>query len=91
MKLEPRKGRFSREQPTPVDRIMADLPGVYYRLSEVGLMLNVSNTTLRRLLKKEEITAPSKIVTRGGLRMYLYTPEDVEELRKYFGKGHGQT
>lgn len=86
MKPEPRVGTFSGPPSTPADRIMAELPGVYYRLTEVAAMLNVSESTLRRHIRKGVSKAPSQQIVHGGMRMYLYTPDDVEELRRLFGK-----
>lgn len=85
--LGDRKGSFKMETVTPVDRVMAELPGVYYRLSEVAEMVGVHHKTLRRLIRKGVTKAPSKQFTRGGMRMYLYTPEDIEELKEHFKKG----
>lgn len=84
--LEKREGTFDHDsrKPTPVDRLMADLPGVFYKLSEVAQMLGLSEVTLRRLIRKGVTTAPSHTLRHGGMQMYLYTPEDVEELRRYY-------
>lgn len=86
MKVEPRKGKFTGSRVTPADRIMAELPDVYYRLSEVSKMVGVSEKTLRRQINSPDTTAPSAQVTHGGMQMYLYTPQDVEELRRYYRK-----
>lgn len=83
MKPKKREGRFDTK-PTPVDRIMASLDGTYYRLSEVAKMVNRSPNTVRRTIGKPGIHAPSYQVKQGGLEIYLYTPDDVEELRKHF-------
>ena len=74
------------EQVAPVDRMMAELDGTYYRLSEVSDLVGVSVKTLRRLIRKGHTTAPSKILTHGGMQMYLYTPKDVEEIKEYYRK-----
>lgn len=86
--LEKREGAIGGDhrQPSPADRIMADLPGVFYKLSEVAQMLNLSEVTLRRLIRKGVTKAPSHTLRHGGMQMYLYTPEDVEELRRYYQK-----
>ena len=87
MKPEPRKGAFKSDSVTPVDRVMAELPGVYYRLSEVAEIVGVHHKTVRRLIRRGVTKAPSEQITRGGMRMYLYTPKDVEELKAYYKKG----
>jgi len=83
MKPTKREGKFDRK-PTPVDRLMANLDGTYYRISEVAKMLDKSSHTVRRTIGKPGIHAPSYQVKQGGLEIYLYTPEDVEELREHF-------
>jgi len=55
-------------------------------MSEVASTLGVATITVRRLLGKEGIQAPSKYYERGGYKVYLYTPEDVQELREHFYK-----
>lgn len=85
MQIGPRSDDF--EQPntvTPAERFLADMPDTYYRLSEAAELCSVHPNTLRRLLKNPKIKAPSKQMTHGGFRMYLYTLEDIEELREYF-------
>lgn len=83
MKPTKREGKFERKA-TPVDRLMADLDGTYYRISEVAKMLDKSPHTVRRHIGKPGLKAPSYQIKQGGLEIYLYTPDDVEELRKYF-------
>jgi hypothetical protein len=73
-------------QITPADRLIADMDGVYYKLTEVADMLNVSPTTMRRLLYNRNLKAPSFTAKQGRMRMYLYTPEDLQELREFFEK-----
>ena len=82
---EPRVGVFEKtKQPSSADHIMAKLPGTYYRLTEVAEILGLSVRTLRRLIPKGHTKAPSKQITVGGMKMYLYTPEDVQEIRDYY-------
>lgn len=51
--------------------------------SQVAKELNVSVQLVRKLRKDEQFTAPSMEVPFGTNVIYLYTPEDVEELRAY--------
>ena len=53
-------------------------------LSEVAATLKVSAPALRRLLGKEGLKAPSKEYRSGNYWVYIYTPEDVRELREHF-------
>lgn len=70
---------------TPVDRLISSLDGVYYKLSEVAEILGRSPTTIRRATKNQNIKAPSYQITQGKNLYYLFTPEDVEELRRHYG------
>ncbi len=69
---------------TPADRMISNLDGKYWRISEVAADLGVSQSTLRRLAAKGAVKAPSYIVRQGGMSMYLYTEDDLHELKDYF-------
>lgn len=84
IKPQPRGREKFKNKLTPVDRLLADLDGTYYRVSEVAEALNRSSNTIRRLINKPGIKAPSYTLKQGGMEIYLYTPDDLEELRIYF-------
>lgn len=87
MQPTPRDGSFKESKRiSPVDRIMAELDGTYYRLSEVAKILNRSPGTIRRHIGRPGLKAPSYQIERGKLQIYLYTPQDIEELKGYFGE-----
>lgn len=67
---------------SPIERAVAE--SGCFRLSEAADMLSVAPITLRRLLKSEDVKAPSRELVRGGYKTYLYTPEDIKELQRYF-------
>ena len=74
----------AKEKPTrvsSVDKLISELDGTYYKLSEAAQILDVAPITLRRLLKKEGITAPSFELQMGNIYVYLYTPADLKELK----------
>lgn len=50
--------------------------------SEVAETLGVSTNLVRKWVKDPEIKAPTYEVPYGKNKIYLFTPEDVEELRK---------
>lgn len=52
--------------------------------SEVARILKVSVSTLRRARKDKTLKAPSQYYQKGGYLVYLYTPEDIRELRAHF-------
>jgi hypothetical protein len=54
--------------------------------AEVARELDVSVNTLRKLLTNPDLNAPSYIADWGGRQIYIYTPDDVTELREYFTK-----
>lgn len=83
-KIRSRRPKTTGNQMSPVDREIAKLDGVYYKLREAAPLVGVSPTTLRRLLSSDEVKAPSKELLLGQMVVYLYTPEDIEELREYY-------
>ena len=69
---------------SPADRLIAKLEGgPYYKLTEVAEKLSCSVSTLRRLVDSPDLKAPSYETKTGQMKLYLYTEEDVEELRKH--------
>lgn len=55
-------------------------------MAEVARMLGVSVRTMRELLEVEELSAPSYVADWGQRTIYVYTPEDVAELRAHLAK-----
>lgn len=72
---------------SPADQLLSDLDGDYMKLTDVAAVVGVHQETLRRLCRTEKVNAPSKAVKQGGMIMYLFTPEDVLELKQYFKRG----
>lgn len=68
----------------PADRLISELDGKYYKLSEVAKILGVGTRKLRKLLDDPNIKAPSKQAWMGEMKVFLYSEEDVEELKQYF-------
>jgi hypothetical protein len=69
---------------SPANRILQELEGEYYSMRQTAEMVGVHIETLRRLCRTDRIKAPSKATRQGKLVIYLFTPEDVEEVRDYF-------
>ncbi len=66
-------------------RFVRSLPGEYYLLREVATTLYTSGRVLRRLMRQHPGTlAPSHTAMLGKVRVYLYTPADVDRLRAHF-------
>lgn len=72
---------------SPATRIIESLDGEYYTMRQTAEMIDVHIETLRRICRTSRVKAPSKATTQGQLVIYLFTPEDVEEVREYF---HGK-
>lgn len=53
-------------------------------VSEVADILGVSQATLRRLTDSDAVKAPSQEYRVGKWWVYLYTEEDVQELKEHF-------
>jgi predicted DNA-binding transcriptional regulator AlpA len=81
--VEPRAKTPPGDRVSPADRLIADLPEPYYKLTEVARMLGVSTTTMRRLIKNPMVTAPRKQMRQGSMIVYLYDDLDIEEIKQY--------
>jgi hypothetical protein len=72
---------------TPVHRFVAQLrerDGVDYKtIAEVAAELKVSHQWVRKIQRQGLLDVPSKITYLGKIRVYLYTPADVEKVRRY--------
>jgi hypothetical protein len=71
---------------SPADRLISSLDGTFYKLSEAAQLVGRSDITLRRLIHKKKVKAPSYQIRQGSSKYYLFTPEDIEELKSYYGK-----
>lgn len=80
----PRQSRSEDEFVPPSDRLISSLPGTYYKLSEVSILVGRSEASLRRLMRKRLLKAPSYQVDQGKNTYYLYTPEDVAEIKHHY-------
>jgi len=70
---------------SPADKLISSLDGTYFKLSEVATLIGRSDVTIRRLIRKKLIKAPSYQIRQGKSYYYLFTPEDVQELKDYYG------
>lgn len=87
-RVRPRQRHRRSAQRSPIDLAIARLDGTYYKMSEAAKLVGVSQITLRRLLDNEDVKAPSEELVMGKAVTYLYTPEDIRELKEHFRKGH---
>lgn len=75
---------------SPVTTILESLPEGYMTTREVAEKFDVHVETIRRLIKATKadgtprVNAPTDKAVVGGLQIYLFTAEDVEELEEYF-------
>ena len=70
----------------PVVAFVRSLPGDYYMLSEVSLLLGVNPRVLRNINSDQETfktLGPSYITNFGKVQVYLYTKADVAKLKKW--------
>jgi hypothetical protein len=54
--------------------------------SEVAALLGVSTNLVRKWVKDPAVKAPTYEVPYGKNKIYLFTPEDVEELRDHLAR-----
>lgn len=69
---------------SPAQRIIDSLGGEYLTMRQTAELVGVHIETLRRLCRTPRVNAPSKATKSGKLVIYLFTPEDVEEVQAYF-------
>ena len=90
MKPQPREEgqTFTSDRLTPAEMYINQLDGEYYRLSEVAEQVGISPQTLRRLIKspKKKVNAPSYVGHQGNMPIYVFSKEDLEEIRDYYQK-----
>ena len=76
----------------PATRIIEQLPDGLMTARDVAERFDVNIETIRRLARakgadgKPRFKAPSKAAKSGDLVIWVYTPEDIEELAEYFGE-----
>lgn len=70
----------------PAVQYVRSLDGEYYLLSEVASMVGVAEATLRKLIRADppKVEAPSFLGEQGDMKIYLFTPADVAEIKDYF-------
>lgn len=78
---------------SPADRLVSNLPGKWWKLTEAAEALEVSPTTLRRLMRRKGtgLAAPSYKISQGEMVVYLYSADDIQELRSYLSQGRVPT
>lgn len=69
---------------SPAQRIIDQLDGEYYTMRQTAELCGVHIETLRRLCRTPRVKAPSKATKTGKMLIYLFTPDDVEEVQNYF-------
>lgn len=72
---------------TLVDRL-GDKPGQYKTTKQVAEELDTSESTIRRISKKDDGPGPSQYTKMGTLWVALYTKEDIKKIAKYLQNQH---
>lgn len=81
-----------RPRKAPATRMIEALPPGLLTARDVAELFGRNIETIRRLARKKDadgndaFVAPSKAAKSGELIIWVYTPEDVEELAQYFGE-----
>lgn len=88
MTLRPRnEGELiTSDRITPAEAFVRSLGEGHYLLSEVADKVGVAQQTLRRLIRDpdKKIKAPSFIGHQGKMPIYVFTEEDVAEIRAHY-------
>lgn len=69
---------------SPAQRVIDKLDGEYYTMRQTAQMCGVHIETLRRLCRTDRVGAPTKATKAGKMVIYLFTPDDVQEVKDYF-------
>ena len=73
----------------PATHFVRSLPGGYFMLREAAEATGVSQFTLRKMIADDiPNCTPSKYAMFGKIKIYLYTRDDIENIRKYLGNRH---
>lgn len=92
MKIVDSKDIKTRTRKAPATRMIEELPPGMLIARQVAELFGVNIETIRRLARaknedgKPRFTAPSKAAKSGDLVIWVYTPDDVDELAEYFGE-----
>lgn len=92
-KIVPAEEVENKRRISPMQSIIDEIKeqGEFYTMRETAVILGVHIETLRRLCRSDRVKAPSQAAKIGKLVIYLFTPEDHEELKNYFdGKDYKQ-
>lgn len=74
----------AQSRTSPAQRIIESLDGDFKTMRQTAQEVGVHIETLRRLCRTDRVKAPSKATKSGKLVIYLFTPEDVQEVKDYF-------
>lgn len=81
-----------RPRKAPATRMIEQIPDGLFTARDLSELFDVNIETIRRLARAKDadgndrFTAPSKAAKQGELIIWVYTPDDVEEMAEYFGK-----
>lgn len=70
---------------SPADRMIEEQGDGYYTIRHSSEVCGLHVETLRRLLRTNKVDAPSNVMIRGGMHIWLLTDEDLIEVANYFG------
>jgi DNA-binding transcriptional MerR regulator len=65
---------------SPIGRLVDQLPGKHWTISEASVATGIPVTTLRVWYRNGTTRAPSNFVHFGQLKVYLYSEDDIKEL-----------
>ena len=83
-----RKNPGKKGRTSPVTEYVRSLGNDYRTTQEVADVLGVSPNTVRKFAKDPDLKAPTYLAPFGKTVVYLYTTEDVDELKAHLAKRH---
>lgn len=72
------------ERKSPAEQMVDALDGDYYTIKQTAEICGVSLETCRRLLRSPKVKAPTDVLVRGRMHIWLLTEADLVEVARYF-------
>lgn len=92
VKIISSKEAVPQTRKSPAELLLEQIPEGYMSVKDMAERYGVHVQTIRRLAKMTNndgtprVKAPSAAIQQGGLVIYLFTEEDVEEMDAYMGR-----
>jgi len=69
---------------SPAQQMVEETGGDYYTIAQTAEICGVALETCRRLLRSPKVKAPSDVLVRGRMHIWLLTEADLVEVARFF-------